>query len=163
MPDTGYRILDAGCRLKRRLSSILESDSRYQASLSFPLKEFVFWVSLMGVLFMLAACGSENAYQKGAGGAPIGDLIDKVYTWRGGAIGAGLGKPLEGRIWEIATRASGEAAKAGRPTAYLSLDGFQRVEVYPLGKGSKPNCRQVREQIYQEEKLYLDETKEVCQ
>ena len=163
MPDIGYRILDAGCWLKRRLSSILESDSRYQASLSFPLKEFVFWVSLMGVLFMLAACGSEKASQKGAGGAAIGDLIDKVYTWRGGAIGAGLGKPLEGRIWEVATLASGEAVKEGRPTAYLSMDGFQRVEVYPLGKGSKPNCRQVREQIYQEEKLYLDETKEVCQ
>ncbi len=131
--------------------------------MSLSLKGFILWVSLGGLIFLFAACGSEKVYQKGAGRADLGDLVDKVYTWRGGAIGAGLGKPLEGRIWEIATRASGEAAREGRPTAYLSMDGFQRVEAYPLGKMSKPNCRQVREQIYQEEKLYLDETKEVCQ
>ena len=130
--------------------------------MSLTLKGFILWVSLGGLIFLFAACGSENAYQKGAGRADLGDLVDKVYTWRGGAIGAGLGNPLEGSIWEIATRAAGEAAREGRPTAYLSTDGFQRVEAYPLEKRSKTNCRQVREQIYQEEKLYLDETKEVC-
>lgn len=128
----------------------------------FTLRTIVFWIALVCFSLLFLACGSENAYQKGAGGTALGNLIDKVYTWRGGAIGAGLGKPLEGRIGEIATRASEEAAREGRPTAYLSMDGFQRVEAYPMGKGSKPNCRQVREQIYQEEKLYLDETKEVC-
>lgn len=163
MPDRGYWIPDAGCRLKKRRGLILESAIRVQASLSFPLKGFVFWVGLMGMLFLLAACGGEQALQKGPVGASPQDLIDKVTTWRGGAIGAGLSKPLEGGIWEIALLTSGEAAREGRPTAYISIDGFQRVEAYPLEKGSKPNCRRVREQIYQDEKLVQDETKEVCQ
>lgn len=163
MPDTGYRTLDVGCWMKRRLGFILESDIRGQASPGLFLKGLVFWVSLMGLLFLFAACGGEQAIQRGAGGDSLGSLLDKDTTWRGGAIGAGLSKPLKGKISEIAVRASGEAAREGRPTAYLSIDGFQRVEVYPLEKGSKPNCRRVREQIYQGEKLFQDETKEVCQ
>ena len=126
------------------------------------VKIIFFGMALICSSSLFLACGSENAYQKGAGGAALGDLIDKVTTWRGGAIGAGLGKPLEGRIWEITIRTSQEAVREGRPTAYLSMDGFQRVEAYPLEKGAKPNCRRVREQIYQDEKLFQDETKEVC-
>ena len=126
------------------------------------LKAIVVWIALFSSSTLFLACSSENAYQKGAAGAALGDLIDKVHTWRGGAIGAGLGNPLEGRIWEIATRASEEASREGRPTVYLSLDGLQRVEAYPLEKGSRPNCRKIRTQIYQEEKLFQDETKEVC-
>ena len=125
-------------------------------------RNVVFWIALVSSAWLLFSCGSQQAYQRGAGGGSLGDLIDKDNTWRGGAIGAGLSKPLKGRISGIAARASGEAARDGRPTAYSSLDGFQRVEAYPLEKGAKQNCRQVREQIYQDEKLVLDETKEVC-
>ncbi|MFH0788444.1 MAG: hypothetical protein V2B13_12640 [Pseudomonadota bacterium] len=132
-------------------------------SRSLALKDFVFWASLVIIFPLFLACASETAHQRGPGKASSGELIDKNTTWRGGAIGAGLSKPLEGRLSKIAARASGEAAREGRPTAYLSIDGFQRVEAYPLEKGSKPNCRQIREQIYQNGKLVQDETKEVCQ
>ncbi len=131
-------------------------------SRSLALKDFVFWASLVFIFPLFIACASEKVHEMGDGKASLGELIDKTNTWRGGAIGAGLSKPLEGRISKIAARASGEAAREGRPTAYISIDGFQRVEAYPLEKGSKPNCRQVREQIYQNEKLLQDETKEVC-
>ncbi len=126
------------------------------------LKTLVSIIALVGLYGLLLACGSENAYQKGTGSASIEDLSDKTNTWRGGVIGAGFGKPLEGKIGEIALRASAEAVREGKPMFYLSMDGFQRVEAYPLGKGSKPHCRKVREQIYQDEKLLRDETKEVC-
>lgn len=127
------------------------------------LRNVVFWIALVSSAWLLFSCGGEQAFQRGAGGDSLGSLIDKDTTWRGGAIGAGLSKPLKGRISEIAVRASGEAAREGRPTAYLSIDGFQRVEAYPLEKGSKLKCSQVREQIYQGEKLFQDEMKEVCQ
>ncbi len=95
---------------------------------------------------------------------PIPDtLVEKTNTWRGGAIGAPLGSPIEGKIKEISTQASREAAREGRPVAYLSLDGFQRVETYPVGKGESTKCRLVREQIFQEGKLIRDEIKEFCQ
>ncbi len=126
------------------------------------LRNVFFWIALVSSVWLLSSCGGEQALQKGAVRASPKDLSDKANTWRGGAIGAGFSKPLDGRIWEIAARASGEAAREGRPTAYLTLDGFQRVEAYPLEKGSKPNCRRVREQIYQDEKLVQDETKERC-
>jgi hypothetical protein len=90
-------------------------------------------------------------------------LVEKANTWRGGAIGASLCNPIEGKIKEISHQASREAAQEGSPVAYLSLDGFQRVETYPVGKGESKNCRLVREKIFQEGKLIRDEIKEICQ
>lgn len=115
---------------------------------------------------LLSACTSDRAYQGaglgGAVGAIAGALIDRNNAWRGAVIGGALGATLGGGVTEISTRASREAAQEGKPVAYQSADGFQRVEAHPLGKGSRPNCRMVREQIYQDGKLVRDEMREVC-
>ncbi len=113
-------------------------------------------------LMFFSACSTEKAYQVGPVRTFEDSLVEKANTWRGGAIGAGLGSPLEGKVMEISTRAVREAAQEERPVVYLSLDGFQRVEVYPVGKGTKSACRLVREQIIQEGKVIRDEIKEVC-
>ena len=112
--------------------------------------------------FLFSACSTEKTYQKSPAITDGVNLVEKINIWRGGAIGAALGSPTEGKVKEISTRALREAAQEGKPVAYLSLDGFQRVEVYPVGKGTTPNCRLVREKIYQEGKLVRDEVKEVC-
>ncbi|MHB8842843.1 MAG: hypothetical protein ACYC56_13845, partial [Candidatus Aquicultor sp.] len=90
---------------------------------------------LLGVLvssLLVSSCSTGKTYQKG----PVKDypdvLEEKANTWRGGAIGASLCSPIEGKIKEISAQASREAAREGRPVAYLSLDGFQRVETYPV-------------------------------
>ncbi len=118
---------------------------------------------MLSLFALFPACSSEKAFQVGTVGTKIESLIDKETTWRGGAIGSALNGTLGGRISEISLRASGEAARDGRPVAYQSTDSFQRVEAYPLGKASASKCLQVRQQIYQDGKLLRDEVKEVCQ
>lgn len=124
---------------------------------------YFFVLSLIISFLLISACSTGKPFQKGPVQSFPDSLIEKANTWRGGAIGAALGGPLEGKIKEISFQASQEAAREGKPMAYLSLDGFQRVETYPVGKGESKNCRLVREQIFQEGKLIRDEIKEVCQ
>jgi hypothetical protein len=128
-----------------------------------PLTVFVFLLSAMVSLAFFFACSTGKTYQKGPLQTFPDSLVEKPNIWRGGAIGASLSSPIEGMIKEISHKASQEAAREGRPVAYLSLDGFQRVETYPVGKGKSKNCPLVREQIFQEGKLIRDEVKEVCQ
>lgn len=118
-------------------------------------------------LALLSACSSEMAYQ-GAGtgdgiGGVAGVLIDSQKSWRGSIIGGPLGPALKGGVADISARASREAAREVKPVAYQSIDGFQRVEIQPIGKGSRPNCLLIRENIYQDGKLVRDEMREVCQ
>lgn len=114
-------------------------------------------------LGFISACGTGKTFQKGPVQSFPDTLVEKTTSWRGGAIGASLGSPIEGNITQISAQASREAAKEGRPTVYLSLDGFQRVETLPVGKSKSAQCRLVREKIFQEGKLIRDEIKEVCQ
>jgi len=120
----------------------------------------------LSTLVWISGCTTERSYQGaalgGAVGAGAGALIDRDNAWRGAAIGAALGGVLGGGVTEISTRAAREAARENRPVAYQSNDGFQRVEAQPIGQGSRPGCRLVREQIYQEGKLVRDERIEVC-
>ncbi len=127
------------------------------------LSVFFLFLSMMVFLWFISACSSGKTYQKGPVQTFPETLVEKTNTWRGGAIGASLGGPLEGKIKEISAQASQEAAREGKPVAYLSLDGFQRVETFPVGKGKSTPCRLVREKIFQEGKLIQDEIKEVCQ
>ena len=113
--------------------------------------------------WFMNGCSRSKTYQKGPLQTFPDTLIEKTNTWRGGAIGASLGNPIEGNIIQISSRASREAAREGRPTVFLSLDGFQRVETFPVGKGKSAQCRRVRERIFQEGKLIRDEIKEACQ
>jgi hypothetical protein len=119
-------------------------------------------ISLLFVFGLFSACSSETAYQKGPVKTVSGTLDEKKTTWRGGAIGAALGFPVEGKVLDILDRASKEAVKDGKPTAYIRLDGFQRVEMHPVGPGSKAPCRLMREQIFQDGLLFRDQKKEVC-
>ena len=120
------------------------------------------WSGLVVSLVFFSACSTEKAYQVGPVRTFKDPLVEKANTWRGGTIGAALGSPTEGKVMEISGRALREAAQERKPVAYLSLDGFQRIEAYPVGKGTTPNCRLVREQIFQEGKPVRDEIKEVC-
>ena len=67
-----------------------------------------------------------------------------------------------GTVTEVSQRAAREAAAEGRPVAYESNDGFQRVEATPVAYNSSTNCHKVRERIWQDGKLVKDEIKEVC-
>src|SRR5271157_3258413 len=103
-------------------------------------KVFLFLVCTIVSLVLFSACTTEKAYQVGPARTFNDSLVEKANTWRGGAIGAALGSPTEGKVMEMSVRALQEAAQEGKPVAYLSLDGFQRVEAYPVGKGTTPNC-----------------------
>jgi hypothetical protein len=125
---------------------------------------FLFCLLSLG---LLSSCSTDKA-SKGAGlggsiGAVAGVILDTQKSWRGGVIGGALGAVLVSGVTEISTRVSREAGREGMSVAYQSTDGFQRVEATPLGLGSNPNCRLIREHIYQEGKLVRDEIREVCQ
>ena len=106
---------------------------------------------------------TEGAALGAAVGSVAGLLIDDDNRWRGALIGGLLGGALGGGVTEISQRASREAAYEGRPVAYQSNDGFQRVESSPLGYDEQTRCHKVRERIWQEGDLVKDEVKEVCE
>jgi hypothetical protein len=118
-------------------------------------------ISLL-ITFSFLACSSETTLKGKPVPTPGVKLEEKDRTWRGGTIGAALGNPIEGKITDILIRASREGAKDGLPLVYISLDGFQRIEIYPSKSGSKGNCRLIRVQAYQEGVLFRDTLEEVC-
>jgi len=129
--------------------------------------------SLVCFSFIFTSCApidpypsSKRTYEGAATGAALGSvaglLIDKDNRWRGAVIGGLIGAALGGTITEVSQRASREAAAEGRPVAYESNDGFQRVEATPVAYNSNTNCHKVRERIWQDGELVKDEVKEVC-
>jgi hypothetical protein len=120
---------------------------------------------------LLAACATQpvvttpRTYQgAGAGaavGAGAGALIDKDNRWRGAALGAALGGVLGGTLTEISSRAARESVAANQPVTYQSTDGWQRVEALPR-TASGSGCRQVRERVYQDDRLVREQIREVC-
>jgi len=91
---------------------------------------------LLAALFLWSCATTERTYQgAGAGGAlgaAAGALIDRNNRWRGAVIGGVLGAALGGTVTEISSRAAREAAYTGKPVAYQSADGWQRVEAAPV-------------------------------
>jgi hypothetical protein len=130
-------------------------------------------VSLTYVLAssLLTACATSQpivttprTYQgagAGAVGAGAGALIDKDNRWRGAAHGAALGGVLGGTVTEISSRAARESVAANQPITYQSTDGWQRVEAAPR-TASAGGCRQVRERVYQDDRLVREQIREVC-
>ncbi len=123
-------------------------------------------------LSLLAGCATQQpivttprTYQgAGAGaavGAGAGALIDKDNRWRGAALGAALGGVLGGSLTEISSRAARESVAANQPFTYQSTDGWQRVEAIPR-TASASGCRQVRERVYQDDRLVREQIREVC-
>lgn len=82
--------------------------------------------------------------------------LDKENRWRAGA------DTLDGTLTEVRQRAMREAALQNRAVAYESVDGFQRVEAYPLAGIGPGGCRQVQERIYQNGQIAQDQATEVC-
>jgi hypothetical protein len=123
-------------------------------------------------LGLLAACATRQpivttprTYQ-GAGGGTVhvagsGVLIDKDNRWRGAAFGAALGGVLGGTVTEISSRAARESVAASQSVTYQSTDGWQRVEAIPR-TASTGRCRQVRERVYQDDRLVREQIREVC-
>jgi outer membrane lipoprotein SlyB len=104
--------------------------------------------------------GSQGAAAGGAVGAAAGALIDKNNRWRGAIIGGALGAVLGGTVTEVAQRAAREAAMANKPVEYRSEDGRQRVYAEPVA--SRGNCKIVKTNYYQDDKLVKTEEREVC-
>jgi hypothetical protein len=126
------------------------------------IKVMIFGLALALLILPFSACETERPLQRGPVGVVPGALADRNDTWRGGAIGAPLGTAIKGRTLEISAKAVSQAALEGRPIAYLSVDGTQRVEAYPKSKGSLPGCHLVRQRIFQDGVLVGDEIKEAC-
>ncbi|MDP6180453.1 MAG: hypothetical protein QGG48_11225 [Desulfatiglandales bacterium] len=64
---------------------------------------------------------------------------------------------------EIVSRAAREAAQTGKPVAYQSKDGWQKVEASPVAYDAQRNCHKIREKIWEAGRLVKDEIKEVCE
>ncbi len=105
----------------------------------------------------------EGAGIGGAVGAIAGALLDKHNRWRGAMIGGALGAVIGGATSEIASRAAKEAAQTGKPVAYETTDGWQRVEAQPIAYNEMTKCHKVRERIWQDGNLVRDQVKEVCE
>lgn len=124
----------------------------------------------MAALFfgsILVSCATtDQTYHGAAAGGAVGTItgviLDKGNRWRGAIIGGALGALLGGTVTEIAGRASREAAQQGQAVTYTSEDGSQQVVATPVGASPQPNCRRVREQVYQDGKLVRDQMKDVC-
>lgn len=123
---------------------------------------------LSSVIMSSCATGPSPQTSQGAAvgaalGSVAGILIDDKNRWRGVVIGGLIGGALGGSLSEISQRASREAVYAGRPVAYQSRDGFQKVEASPVGYNAQTNCHKVRERIWQDGNLVKDEVKEICE
>lgn len=129
-------------------------------------QKFLTLIGLAAVLHLTGCATTPYPYQGGTVGAAVGAaagaLIDKENRWRGAVIGGALGSALGALTTEIAARAAREAAMAGRPVTYQSVDGWQRVEAQPLGYDAKTRCHKVHERIWQGGKLVQDRIREVC-
>lgn len=118
---------------------------------------------------MLNSCvTAQDPTVQGAGvgaglGALVGALIDRDNRWRGAVIGGLIGGTLGGTVTEVSKRAARQAAAEGRPVAYETQDGFQRVEATPVGYNAQTRCHKVRERVWQDGQLMKDEVTEVCE
>lgn len=122
---------------------------------------------ILGALLLSSCVTSQRTYEGaawgGALGAAAGALIDQNNSWRGAMIGGALGAALGGITTEMSARAAREAAMTGRPVAYQSTDGWQRVEAHPVDYNTSTRCHKVRERIWQDGQLVKDEIREVCE
>jgi hypothetical protein len=123
---------------------------------------FFYFLLLTAPLLLLTACSSGKETQKSVLEPQALPLLEEGKTWRGGAIGGTLGQAVEGKRTAIAARARKEALRDNVPIVYISLDGLQRVEVYPRGNTKQGKCREVMEQIFKDGKQIQEEIKEEC-
>lgn len=110
----------------------------------------------------LTFCGGERTARKAVGEEPAPLLVQKENSWRGGLIGGVLGSPFSGTILMAADKAVRQAAKENHPTAYISSDGFQRVEAFPQGQRTSGDCREIRVVLFQEGRKIKEEKKTLC-
>jgi len=131
-------------------------------------KKTIFVVMLSLITLTVTSCATSQRTYQGAGaggalGAIAGALIDRHNRWRGALIGGALGGAMGGITTEIAGRAAREAAQTGRPVAYQSTDGWQKVQAEPLAYNAKTKCHKVHERVWQDGKIVKDEIREVCE
>ncbi len=141
-------------------------------NLSTIYKPLTYLVTVVLLSFGLMSCattsGPSPATAQGvavgtAVGTIAGSLIDRDNGWRGAAIGGLLGGVLGGALTEISQQAAYEAAAEGRPVAYRSRDGYERIEAAPLGYDESTRCHKIRERVWRDGTLVKDEVKEVCE
>ena len=128
------------------------------------------WINWVAASFfsisLLGACGTELPHLNGAAGqwtASLSSLrFDNDQTWRGGLIGGALSEPLTIKTAEMILRTGREAARQGKPVAYQTVNGRQRIEAFPLRPELKTDCPSIRMQVFQDGKLFQEEVRTVC-
>ncbi len=128
------------------------------------------WVTLVAASFLsislLGACGTEQPHLNGAAGQGTASLsslrFDNDQTWRGGLIGGALSEHFTIKTAEMILRTGREAARQGKPVAYQTVDGRQRIEAFPVLPDSKTDCQSIRMQVFQDGKLFQEEVRTVC-
>jgi hypothetical protein len=112
---------------------------------------------------LTAACLSQPVVTpRPYGAAGAGGVIDKENRWRGAPAGAALGGVLGGSVTEISSRAARESLAYNQTVAYQTTDGWQRVEAAPRGSSGRSGCREVRERVYQDNRLVREQIREIC-
>jgi len=132
------------------------------------MKKILAWIVVLALgTVLLTSCATsprthEGATAGGVLGAAAGALIDKHNRWRGAVIGGVLGAAFGGTVTEISSRAAREAAQTGRPVAYQSTDGWQRVQAEPVAYNYQTKCHKVHERVWQNGRMVKDEIREIC-
>jgi len=105
---------------------------------------------------LLFRCTQYHAQGTGAGatlGGISGALLDSKNPWRGGIIGAAVGRVAGATLTDISMRASQEAAKKNRLVEYRTTDGSRIYRTDPVGYNAQTKCHKVRERIWGDDQL----------
>ncbi|MBI4231755.1 glycine zipper 2TM domain-containing protein [Candidatus Peregrinibacteria bacterium] len=128
------------------------------------MKKVAVWM-LMGIFFT-ASCAkypaqSKGAVMGGAVGAAAGALLNKKNRWKGAVIGAVAGAVIGATIADIVVTSSKEAAKSGKSVSYKSEDGRDEVLAEPIDYDPKSKKTLVRQRVWEDGELKIDETKKI--
>jgi hypothetical protein len=123
-------------------------------------------ILLILTLLSLAACAPYHTEGGGVGGVTgggTGAFLDRSNPWRGGVIGAVVGSISGATIADISYRGAQEAARAGKPVEYRTVDGRGRYYAEPGELDQQAHCRRVHEKIWEDGRLVKDRVREVCE
>lgn len=116
------------------------------------------FAALLFVIPLFTSCSQHT--QQGAG---TGTLTDDDNAWRGAVNNGAMGADFGGSIAEISDKAAGEAVEEGRPVRYESGDGYRRIEASPVEYNEETECHKVRKRVWEDNKLIMDEEREICE
>jgi len=124
------------------------------------------FVALLFLIPLFISCSQHTQQGAGTGdavGAAAGTLIDDDNAWRGAGNSGAMGADFGGTIAEISNKAASEAVGEGKPVQYESGDGYRRIKASPVEYNEETECHKVRERVWEDNKLIMDEEREICE